>query len=350
MKYPLSTSSAVALLLTVLTACGGGGSGGGDQPDSSSPPGSVAPDQTAPPSSSDVPDTVAPDPAPAPVEPDPVQVDPEPEPVTDPEPIDEPAPVVDDPVVEEPAVEEPVVEEPVVEEPQQEEPDTVDASSPLSCGSAPSGITNNELNQSGKDYLLCMHNAVRSETALGLTAGLNGEQPMATNMRALEWDEGLEQVAQDWADGCDWQHNPNRTADYSAQGGSGYVGENIAYQASSIQSSARFDQAVWGMDAFADEDQYWSFGRMGVNDYCSQEPCGHFTQLVWANTTHVGCAVSFCPSQTLSAYPATYLVCNYSPGGNITGRTPYQDTQMASEVCSAASDGETCENGLIHSD
>ena len=40
----------------------------------------------------------------------------------------------------------------------------------------------------------------------------------------------------------------------------------------------------------------------------------HYTQVVWRGTTHVGCAI----------YPSAkwdYLICRYSPPGNIEGRT-----------------------------
>lgn len=42
----------------------------------------------------------------------------------------------------------------------------------------------------------------------------------------------------------------------------------------------------------------------------------HYTQLIWASTTHVGCAVQ-------RAARWDYLVCRYSPPGNVIGsRTP----------------------------
>ena len=41
---------------------------------------------------------------------------------------------------------------------------------------------------------------------------------------------------------------------------------------------------------------------------------GHFTQVVWLDTTHLGCAKSYSEkSRTL------YLVCNYDPPGNWLG-------------------------------
>jgi hypothetical protein len=47
---------------------------------------------------------------------------------------------------------------------------------------------------------------------------------------------------------------------------------------------------------------------------------GHFTQVVWKNTTEIGCGVrTDCP--TPAAWPFAYhLVCQYSPPGNFTGQ------------------------------
>jgi hypothetical protein len=46
------------------------------------------------------------------------------------------------------------------------------------------------------------------------------------------------------------------------------------------------------------------------------KPIGHFTQLVWKGTTHVGCA--FVDNCSKTQYK-NYLVCNYRPAGNING-------------------------------
>ena len=39
----------------------------------------------------------------------------------------------------------------------------------------------------------------------------------------------------------------------------------------------------------------------------------HYTQMIWKGTTHVGCAYH-------QGGPWTYLICRYSPPGNVDGR------------------------------
>ena len=43
---------------------------------------------------------------------------------------------------------------------------------------------------------------------------------------------------------------------------------------------------------------------------------GHYTQLIWRDTTHVGCAVETRGDRSV-------LACRYAPPGNIDGRTAY---------------------------
>ena len=203
----------------------------------------------------------------------------------------------------------------------------------LDCGPSSGGISGNRLNASAENYLLCRHNESRSRVALGLYLGVSGLLPAAGDMKKLQWDDKLEQVAQNYANRCQWRHNPDRQAQYNALSptdiggepvnGTVSVGENLAFQSSTALTAARFSYAVNGYEAWEDEGQYYSFGALNVNDYCSEPPCGHFTQVIWADTYKVGCAVNFCPADTVHRYPATLLVCNYAASGNYVNRQPY---------------------------
>ncbi|VDI69363.1 Hypothetical predicted protein [Mytilus galloprovincialis] len=51
-------------------------------------------------------------------------------------------------------------------------------------------------------------------------------------------------------------------------------------------------------------------------------------EVVWADSTKLGCAVGSCPSMTnLPSYfrNVKFVVCNYGPGGNFNGRKPYEE-------------------------
>ena len=51
------------------------------------------------------------------------------------------------------------------------------------------------------------------------------------------------------------------------------------------------------------------------------EDCGHYSQIVWAKTTEIGCAVVKC-DPAVSKNKAV-AVCHYKPAGNTKGKTPF---------------------------
>jgi hypothetical protein len=82
----------------------------------------------------------------------------------------------------------------------------------------------------------------------------------------------------------------------------------------------------WGTaDAFSYVDMvgYWANEQKnfvyGVFPNCQSSPSavvGHYTQIVWKNTTSVGCAL-------VGNGKTDFLVCRYSPPGNVEGEKPY---------------------------
>jgi hypothetical protein len=168
------------------------------------------------------------------------------------------------------------------------------------------------------------HNDIRSDVASGLV----GNEPTATDMVKLAWDDDLAEVAQGWVDQCDWGHNPNRTAQYGAlAGGSTYVGENLYVYLTTSSSTPNI--VPLALDAWFDEQQNYNYGPVQ-----GSSPAGHYTQLVWADTHRVGCALAVCPGSAFgysNAYTGYYLACDYARGGNYIGQYPYEAGPTASE-------------------
>ncbi|XP_060555626.1 peptidase inhibitor 15-like [Ruditapes philippinarum] len=77
--------------------------------------------------------------------------------------------------------------------------------------------------------------------------------------------------------------------------------------------------------------------------------CGaacHYTQLIWAQTSRVGCSLSFCPllrvGQGSIQRNAMYFACFYAPAGNFIGQYPF----IPGRRCSRCGRGESCLRGL----
>jgi pathogenesis-related protein 1 len=162
---------------------------------------------------------------------------------------------------------------------------------------------------------------------LGATADLSGEPAGLASIASahnqvragvgvgpLAWDASLARTAAAWAARCVdlngdgfVDHNADRSA-----GSSVYVGENI-YASTAPPDAVTGPQAVsaWAAEA-ADYDD-------ASNTCATGRVCGHYTQIVWAGTTRVGCAKQDCPSLRFR----TNVVCDYAPGGNVVGQRPY---------------------------
>ncbi|XP_049648033.1 glioma pathogenesis-related protein 1-like isoform X2 [Accipiter gentilis] len=70
----------------------------------------------------------------------------------------------------------------------------------------------------------------------------------------------------------------------------------------------------------------------------------HGSQIVWATSYKVGCAVHFCPRVAYSSITnAAHFICNYGPAGNYPGR-PYKTGAACSDCSGERCAGKLCQN------
>ncbi|GLC35009.1 hypothetical protein PLESTM_000269000 [Pleodorina starrii] len=112
----------------------------------------------------------------------------------------------------------------------------------------------------------------------------------------LTWDEGLAAAAQQWSSQCTWQH------------ASGNFGQNLA-----SGSYRKVTDPLYGINLWYIEICNYDFSNPGYS-----EATGHFTQMVWADTTSVGCGYTNCGAGGVAGLRRNtgILVCHYSPPGN----------------------------------
>ena len=134
---------------------------------------------------------------------------------------------------------------------------------------------------------------------------LHNRERAAWQVAPLAWDLGLagaaDQYALELARTGRWGHSPKATP--PGQGENLWMGTAGAY---------RIDDMVGG---WLGERRWFRPGVFpAVSTTGNWIDVGHYTQMVSTRTTRVGCAV-----RTGGRW--TYLVCRYSPSGNVDGRT-----------------------------
>uniref|UniRef100_A0A8C7F6Z4 Cysteine rich secretory protein LCCL domain containing 1 n=1 Tax=Oncorhynchus kisutch TaxID=8019 RepID=A0A8C7F6Z4_ONCKI len=170
--------------------------------------------------------------------------------------------------------------------------------------------------------ILDLHNKLRGQV-----------HPPAANMEHMEWDTELERTAEEWAETCLWEHGP---AGLLPQ-----IGQNLG--------------AHWGwprpptshVQAWYNEVKDYSFPYPQECDpycpfRCSGPVCTHYTQLVWATSSRIGCAINICYNMNVwgqNLAKAVYL-------GNWWGHAPYKH----GTPCSACppSYGGRCKDNLCY--
>ncbi|KAJ8096226.1 hypothetical protein AAF712_014907 [Marasmius tenuissimus] len=148
--------------------------------------------------------------------------------------------------------------------------------------------------------LLSFTNAAVLITRQELNAVLNEHNTFRAQHGAapLAWSNNLAKAAQNWGSRCEFKHSG---------GAVGPFGENLAAGAG-------------GGYKPVDGVKQWN---AEVKDYDPKNPqFSHFTQVVWKATKEVGCAAVQCGDKIFGPdfKDSTYLVCEYSPPGNVIGQ------------------------------
>jgi hypothetical protein len=114
-------------------------------------------------------------------------------------------------------------------------------------------------------------------------------------------DKALNKYAEAWADrlAATGQFTHSR----------GPYGENLAYYGSSLS----IDGVAAGLDAVKDWGSEVARYRYGSG---FSSATGHFTQMVWAGSSRLGCGMARGPRGRMNT---VYIVCNYDPPGNYEG-------------------------------
>lgn len=155
-----------------------------------------------------------------------------------------------------------------------------------------------------------------------ITAAHNFYRAEVFSGSQLSWDASLAQDAQDWADYLAVNYTDEVRNSGVAPHASTFQpelhefdlfqGENI-YMTTLLPVQVAMVTAV---EAFASEKAYYHYDS---NSCDSGRVCGHYTQVVWKNTSRVGCA----EAQLLDNTFKTVVVCRYYMPGNYVGQKPY---------------------------
>lgn len=205
------------------------------------------------------------------------------------------------------------------------------------CGPKFSGCKELPPDAEFRRAVLDKHNELRNKIASG--GDTTGGNQAAANMMALSYDLGLEYTAICHVHGCKMVHDSCRATETFP-----IAGQNLALIGSIMPQPVTDDdvKAALTPDTFKGLVQNWydeiklADFSSSIDQYSFDHATGHFTALVWATTTHIGCAAAVDRS---SKYKYTiHLTCNYGPSGNVMRKPMY----IKGAGCSQCPSGVSC--------
>jgi Cysteine-rich secretory protein family len=138
----------------------------------------------------------------------------------------------------------------------------------------------------------------------------HNKERAAVDVPPLVWNDTLAADAKPWAEHLaqlgDMQH-----ADADTRNGAGenlWMGTAGAYDVPQMVGAWAGEKAFFVPGVFPD--------GVSANVNGNWHMIAHYTQIVWRNTTDVGCAMA-------TGHGYDFLVCRYSPAGNFVGQKVY---------------------------
>ncbi|KAL5964628.1 Cysteine-rich secretory protein LCCL domain-containing 1 [Taenia solium] len=145
------------------------------------------------------------------------------------------------------------------------------------------------LSSEDRKSILDFHTAVREQV-----------RPRASNMMLMRYSKELENLAERWAKQCKYLYTDARQ-DLGYKG----IGQNIA-ASGGVMPTIRWLANTWRLQA-----KHYTYSN---NSCIPMRICRHYMQMVWADSTQLGCAVNRCDHMKPGwPPPVYYLVCQYSP-------------------------------------
>jgi len=172
------------------------------------------------------------------------------------------------------------------------------------------------------NLILNMHNLIRSSVGYGNTTKI---YPNATNMRQVYWDISLANLAQVWvqylAATNTFDHDCNSCRLLSnnvsiSVGQNLYFSENVAYDTVNI-----WIQSI--LNGWYGEKSNFEYGATYGSLTGNFGEVGHYTQMVTASVSRIGCGMA-------QANSKLYVACNYA-NGQSNPSMPYKNGTSCSQ-------------------
>ncbi|KAL7647544.1 UNVERIFIED_CONTAM: hypothetical protein RMT77_001144 [Armadillidium vulgare] len=190
---------------------------------------------------------------------------------------------------------------------------------------APCG-TSHTFNDKEKAKILKFHNDIRRKTASGKETNTSGKLPPACEMCDMQWNEEAAKIAQTHTNNCKFEHDKGRSLCDGT-----HCGQNIAmgFYTPNKPSNPIIDVVIKLIDQFY-TNEVKIFRSDQVCSYKFNSNSGHYSQLIWANSCHIGCGLTYFQEDGKWNY---LVACNYCKAGNIIGEKVYKTPCDATPHC-----------------